>query len=118
MGFTIQLTKCGAANQPMAAPTAMEMRELIMRLRSSLRCSKKVIAPAGSSGGVVICVLDSDSGTDSGRMLVVMGRFLGARNCGAFGSGLPRFFGGPRNRFGYRGNDRVLRGTGFRIGLT
>src|SRR6266849_5403214 len=53
-----------------------------MRLRSSLRCSKKVIAPAGSSAGVVIGVLDSDSGRDSDWMLVVMGSFLGTRDRG------------------------------------
>src|SRR6266566_1771000 len=61
-----------------------------MRLRSSLRCSKKVIAPAGSSGGVVICVLDSDSGTDSGRGLVVIEGFLGTRDGSPLGAVLGR----------------------------
>src|SRR5229473_785848 len=41
----------------MPAPIPIEMSELMMRLRSSLRCSKKVMAPAGSSSGVVCCEL-------------------------------------------------------------
>src|SRR6266851_5275970 len=91
----------------------MEMRELTMRLRSSLRCSKKVIAPPGSSGGVVICVLDSDSGTDSGRLLVVMGSFLGI--CDRRGLGLPigRFFRRAWDRFGNWCDHWVFGGARF-----
>src|ERR1700731_3252395 len=83
-----------------------------MRLRSSVRCSKKVIAPAGSSTGGVICELDSGSGTDSGRMLVVMECFLGIR--GGFGSGLGfgRLFRRAWNRFDNWRDHKVL-GAGF-----
>src|SRR5260370_83006 len=88
-----------------------------MRLRSSLRCSKNVIAPAGSSAGVVICELDSISGTDSGRMLVVMGRFLGTCNRGALGLGLGRFFRGARNRFDNRRDHKVFGSAGFCMDL-
>src|SRR5260370_34506588 len=88
-----------------------------MRLRSSLRCSKKVIAPAGSSAGVVIGVLDSDSGRDSGGRLVVMGSFLGTRNRGGFRPGFSRFFSRSWNRFDNRGNHWVLCSPGFRLRL-
>src|SRR5260370_40017264 len=89
----------------------------MMRLRSSLRCSKKVIAPAGSSGGAVICVLDSNSGTDSGRGLVVIERFLGTRDGSALGTAFGRLFRGAWNRFGCRGNHRVFRGAEFWLSL-
>src|SRR5216683_3126837 len=56
----------------------------MMRLRSSLRCSKNVIAPPGSSSGAVICVLGVESGTGSGRMLRVLGRVLGIRDRSSF----------------------------------
>src|SRR5260370_2489130 len=84
-----------------------------MRLRSSVRCSKKVIAPAGSSTGAVICELDSDSGTDSGRMLVVMGTFLGTRDGGAFGFCLGRLFRRAGNRFNNRRDHQVFASAGF-----
>src|SRR5262249_39077701 len=35
----------------MAAPTPVAIRELMMRLRSSMRCSKKVICPPEPSSG-------------------------------------------------------------------
>src|SRR5258708_35396293 len=97
----------------------MEMSELTMRLRSSLRCSKKVIAPPGSSGGVVICVLDWDSGTDSGRMLVIIVRsFLRIGDRRSFGVRLGRLFRGARDGFGYWWNYRVLPLAGFQLELT
>src|SRR5260370_9467185 len=102
MGVVIHSTKGGAANQPIAAPMTTEMSELMMRLRSSLRCSKKVIAPPGSSGGLVICVLDSDSGTDSGRMLVVIMRsFLGICDRRSFGIRIGRLFQRAPDGFGH-----------------
>src|SRR5260370_4880990 len=95
-----------------------EMSEFTMRLRSWLRCSKKVIAPPGSSGGLVICVLDSDSGTDSGRMLVVIMRsFLGIRDRRSFGIRLGRLFRRARDRFGHRSNYQVLRRAGFKLSI-
>src|SRR2546429_1564970 len=78
-----------------------------MRLRSSLRCSKKVIAPAGSSAGVVICELDSGSGMDSGRMLVVMGSFLGICHRRGFGLGLARLLRSAWNRFDDRSEEHT-----------
>src|SRR6266403_1967680 len=72
-----------------------------MRLRSSLRCSKKVIAPAGSSGGGVICELDSGSGTGSGRMLVVMEGILGISDGSRFGFRLGPFFRRAWDGFGH-----------------
>src|SRR3989442_5883870 len=96
----------------------MEMRELTMRLRSSLRCSKKVIAPPGSSGGVVICVLDSDSGTDSGRMLAVMGSFLGIRDRRGFGIRLGGLFRRERDGFGNPCDCRGFGGARFCLWLS
>src|ERR1700687_6174002 len=84
-----------------------------MRLRSSVRCSKKVIAPAGSSTGGVICELDSSSGTDSGWMLVVMECFLGIRDCFGSGFGFGRLFRRTWNRFDNRRDRKVLGGAGF-----
>src|ERR1700687_851054 len=84
-----------------------------MRLRSSVRCSKKVIAPAGSSTGVVICELDSGSVTDSGRMLVVMECFLGIRDYFGSGLGFCRLFRRTWNRFDNRRDHKVLGGAGF-----
>src|SRR5260370_26438294 len=101
----------------MTEPITMDASELIMRLRSSLRCSKKVMAPAGSSGGGVICVLDSDSGTDSGRMLGVRGSFLGVGSCGRIGLDFGWFFRGPWNGFGDRRNYRVFGSRRFCLGL-
>src|SRR5207253_9435070 len=88
-----------------------------MRLRSSLRCSKKVIAPAGSSAGVVICELDSGSGTDSGRILVVMVRIFGTQARGILGLGVGGLFRGAWNGFGNRGGHRVFDGTRFSLSL-
>src|SRR5713101_8531114 len=89
------------------------MSELMMRLRSSLRCSKKVIAPPDSSGGVVICVLESESGTDSGRMLVVLGSFLGIRDLCSFSIRFGRLFRRAWNGFGHRRDHRVFGGARF-----
>src|SRR5258707_12989888 len=43
-------TNLGAANHPIPAPTSTASSELMMRFRSSTRCSKNVIWPAPSSG--------------------------------------------------------------------
>src|SRR5260370_29013856 len=65
MGLAIQLTKCGETTEPMNAPIAIEMSELMMRLRSSMRGSKKVIWPPVSVSGA--------ARVESGWLLVVMG---------------------------------------------
>src|SRR6267154_702523 len=101
----------------MSAPIKTAMSELMMRLRSSFRCSKKVIAPAGSSVGVVVCELDSGSVKGLSRMPLVMGRFFGARDRCGFVPGFSRFFSGVRNRFGYRRDYGRFRNEGIWVGL-
>src|SRR5258708_39166723 len=96
----------------MTAPITMDASELMMRLRSSVRCSKKVMAPAGSSACGVIGELESDSGTDSGRVVGVIGSFSGTLDCGGSGLGFGRIFRGTRNGFGNRRDYRVFGGTG------
>src|SRR4029077_19918347 len=113
MGLTIQLTKWGARTQPMAAPMTTEISELIMRLRSSLRCSKKVIAPAGSSVDVVSCELDSGSVKGSSRVLVFVERRLRTRDGGRFVVVFGWFFRRARNRFWHGRDHRVFRRARF-----
>src|SRR5215467_883589 len=55
MGMVTRLTKRGATNQPIAAPAAIATSALMIRLRSSIKCSKKDIcppAPSSCSGGL------------------------------------------------------------------
>src|ERR1700676_1639181 len=97
---------------PTNAPTAMAMRELMMRLRSSLRCSKKVMAPPDSSGGATA----AGGGVSSWAVGVMRGghksgvrvRFMSQARRGvgfrrSLGGG---FFGGTRHGFGNGGDDR------------
>src|SRR5215831_6274033 len=49
MGMVTRLTKRGATNQPIAAPAAMATSALMIRLRSSIKCSKKDICPPAPS---------------------------------------------------------------------
>src|SRR5215467_10951051 len=51
MGTATTLMKRGATNQPIAAPAAIETTELMIRLRSSIRCSKNDICPPAPSSG-------------------------------------------------------------------
>src|SRR5450755_235072 len=105
----------------MNAPMARAANELIKRLRSSVRCSKKVMAPPGSSSGTATAVgvgsaiaawdptmavpgTVSDTGTavtsmaSSGGLLGVMGGVVAASIGGAaVGLGL---VGGACERFG------------------
>src|SRR6266581_7137441 len=101
----------------MTAPITMDASELMIRLRSSVRCSKKVMAPAGSSAGGVICVLESDSGTDSDRVMGVIGSFLGTGDPSGIGLDFGRLFRRAWNRFGNRRDHRVVGGAGFYLRL-
>src|SRR6202163_2697780 len=51
IGLVIHDTKCGATNHPTPAPIPTAISDVMIRLRSSTRCSKNVICPPGSSGG-------------------------------------------------------------------
>src|SRR6266850_1205736 len=68
----------------MPAPMPIEMREFMMRLRSSVRCSKKVMAPAGSSSGVALCGMGGSSGTGSGGLPGVLRSFMRFDGGGGF----------------------------------
>src|SRR5215813_8002506 len=112
MGTVTRLTKRGATNQPMAAPAAMATSALMMRLRSSIKCSKKDIcppAPSSCSGGLGVLT--------SGWLSLVIGlmrrEMLDGRilSQGTVGLGRGRFFGG------YGGNvDWILLRALVRIG--
>src|SRR5271170_1912661 len=49
MGLVTNLIRYLESDTPIIAPAASAISELMMRLRSSVKCSKKVIAPPGSS---------------------------------------------------------------------
>src|SRR6202022_1070549 len=51
IGLVIHETKYGATNHPTPAPTPTAISDVMIRFRSSTRCSKNVICPPGSSGG-------------------------------------------------------------------
>src|SRR5271170_4779762 len=89
MGLVMNPIKCLERDTPMKAPMAKEISELTMRLRSSERCSKNVIAPPGSSSTTAtgmgfaasIAVPDvatfASSVVSSGGLLGVMGGIVG-----------------------------------------
>src|SRR5882757_6365489 len=57
MGTVMMFTNLGATNHPIAAPAKTASSELMMRLRSSTRCSKNVICPppwSGAAGSLVV----------------------------------------------------------------
>src|SRR5215471_11105963 len=65
----------------------------MMRLRNSLRCSKNVMVPPGSSERMEFCVLGAESATGLRRMLRILRRFwqirsrrLGIVFCRRFGA--------------------------------
>src|SRR5450432_339156 len=68
MGLVIQETKWGATNHPTPAPMPTAMSEWMMRLRSSTRCSKKVICPPDSRSGGTGGMMEASGG------LLVMGK--------------------------------------------
>src|SRR5215470_1663673 len=95
MGMVTRLTKRGATNQPIAAPAAMATSALMMRLRSSIKCSKKDIcppAPSSCSGGLGVLT--------SGWLSLVIGLMRRGMLDGwifsqtTVGLGRGRFFGG------------------------
>ena len=59
IGLVIHETKCGATNHPTPAPIPTAISDVMIRLRSSTKCSKNVICPPGSSGGVVGIIVAS-----------------------------------------------------------
>src|ERR1043166_1769395 len=69
----MKLTNFGAANQPIIAPTKIASSELMMRLRSSTRCSKNVICPPVSGSGVTA----EDELVSSWLSVVMGGQFAG-----------------------------------------
>src|ERR1700738_3076663 len=60
IGLVIHETKYGATNHPTPAPIPTAISDVMIRLRSSTRCSKNVICPPGSSGGVGGIIVASD----------------------------------------------------------
>src|SRR6266478_8909791 len=88
-----------------------------MRLRSSVGCSKKVMAPAGSSAGGGICELESDSSKDSGRAMGALGSFLRIGDRSRIGLDFGRLFRRAWNRFGNRRDYRIFGGVGFCLSL-
>src|ERR1700688_4051280 len=70
IGLVIHETKYGATNQPTPAPIATAISEVMIRLRSSTKCSKNVICPPGSSSG-------------TGGIIVASGGLLVMRNINA-----------------------------------
>src|SRR5215470_12279112 len=120
MGTVMMLTNLGATNHPMPAPTPTATRELMMRLRSSIRCSKKVICPPEpSSGSCEFCGLAS-----SWLSVVMGGRIARLGSAGSPGTTLllARGFarGSARHGFVHRRNHGFLgfgrRGGRFRGG--
>src|ERR1700675_3305405 len=85
MGLEIKATKRGATSQPITEPTRTEIRELMRRLRSSTRCSKKVMEPPDSAS--LVRTEESAAGVvvASGRMLGVMSSVLGRGGGGGLG---------------------------------
>src|SRR5215467_3976395 len=77
----------------------------MMRRRNSLKCSKKVIAPPGSSAEPEFCGLCVEPGTRSGRRLGALFGFF-RFDCGCFGFGFERFLARTRDGFVSRGNCR------------
>src|SRR6266436_861434 len=115
MGTVITLIIFGATNHPIPAPTSTDSKELMIRLRSSTRCSKNVICPPPSSGAA-----GSLEVVSSWLSLVIGGPWARFRRFGLCGGSFcdrlfddgVRFTGGmsfPRNRFYYRRNRGLWR---------
>src|SRR5579863_7578632 len=118
--MAMNLTNRGATTQPIVAPTITARSELMMRLRSSTRCSKNVICPPVSASGTGELVA-----VGSSWLLLVMSRrvtnFRCGRcfwvHCGFFSDGRGEFWGRVRfacHRFTYRSNRRLNRFNRFR----